>query len=181
MAQEDITRSVKDVGGKFNFGDIVPGVSAFTKIASSVYGGIMAKRAAEETKQKLDKMKRENDNEDRRVSYRDPSQSIIAQYALRRTFDAIRDRNRQAAGTAAVMGGTPGVAVEKAANAEQGAETAARVAASEAARQDQLRQQHVARKQQLEQEEYNLIQQKRQNIANAVQNGLGIAGSMAQG
>ena len=56
-------------------------LSAFAKIASSVYGGIQAKRAAEEGQQKLDKMKRENDNEDRRVSYRDPSQSIIAQYA----------------------------------------------------------------------------------------------------
>lgn len=157
-------------------------LSSFSKIASLVYGGIQEKRAAEEGQQKLDKMERENDNEDRRVSYRDPSQSIFAQYALRRTFDAIRDRNRQAAGTAAVMGATPeSVAVEKAANAEQGAETAARVAASEAARQDQLHQQHVARKQQLEQEEYNLTQQKRQNVANAVQNGLGIAGSMAQG
>lgn len=157
-------------------------LSAFTKIASSVYGGIMAKRAAEEGQQKLDKMKRENDAEDRRVSYRDPSQSIVAQYALRRTFDAIRDRNRQAAGTAAVMGATPeSVAVEKSANAEQGAETAARVAASEAARQDQLHQQHLTRKQQLEQEEYNLTQQKRQNIANAVQNGLNVAGGIAQG
>ena len=154
-------------------------LSAFAKIASSVYGGIQGAIANKEARDKIAAMKRENDNEDRRVSYRDPSQSIIAQYALRRT---IRDRNRQAAGTAAVMGATPeSVAVEKAANAEQGAETAARVAASEAARQDQLHQQHVARKQQLEQEEYNLTQQKRQNVANAVQNGLGIAGSMAQG
>lgn len=157
-------------------------ISAFTKIASSVYGGIQGAKANREARDKIAAMKRENDNEDRRVSYRDPSQSIVAQYALRRTFDAIRDRNRQAAGTAAVMGGTPeSVAVEKAANAEQGADTAARVAASEAARQDQLHQQHVARKQQLEQEEYNLIRQKRQNIANAVQNGLGIAGGIAQG
>ena len=157
-------------------------LSAFAKIASSVYGGIQAKRAAEEARDKIAAMKRENDNEDRRVSYRDPSQSIIAQYALRRTFDAIRDRNRQAAGTAAVMGGTPeSVAAEKAANAEQGAETVARVAASEAARQDQLHQQHLTRKQQLEQEEYNLTQQKRQNIANAVQNGLNVAGGIAQG
>ena len=36
-------------------------LSAFAKIASSVYGGIQAKRAAEEGQQKLDKMKREND------------------------------------------------------------------------------------------------------------------------
>lgn len=157
-------------------------LSAFAKIASSVYGGIMAKRAAEEGQQKLDKMKRENDAEDRRVSYRDPSQSIIAQYALRKTFDNIRRRNEQAAGTAAVMGQSPAtVAAEQAANAEQGAETAARVAASEAARQDQLHQQHLTRKQQLEQEEYNLTQQKRQNIANAVQNGLNVAGGIAQG
>lgn len=157
-------------------------ISAFTKIASAVYGGIQGAIANKEARDKIAAMKRENDNADRRESYRDPSQSIVAQYALRRTFDAIRDRNRQAAGTAAVMGGTPeSVAVEKAANAEQGAETAARVAASEAARQDQLHQQHVARKQQLEQEEYNLIQQKRQNVANAVQNGLGVAGGIAQG
>ena len=157
-------------------------LSAFAKIGSAVYGGIQGARANREARDKIAAMKRENDNEDRRESYRDPSQSIVAQYALRRTFDAIRDRNRQVAGTAAVMGATPeSVAVETAANAEQGAETAARVAASEAARQDQLHQQHVARKQQLEQEEYNLIQQKRQNIANAVQNGLGVAGGIAQG
>ena len=155
-------------------------LSAFAKIASSVYGGIMAKRAAEEGQQKLDKMKRENDAEDQRVSYRDPSQSIIAQYALRRTFDNIRRRNEQAAGTDAVMN-THQLRDVQAANAEQGAETAARVAASEAARQDQLHQQHLTRKQQLEQEEYNLTQQKRQNIANAVQNGLNVAGGIAQG
>ena len=152
-------------------------LSAFAKIASSVYGGIMAKRAAEEGQQKLDKMKRENDAEDQRVSYRDPSQSIIAQYALRRTFDNIRRRNEQAAGTDAVMN-THQLRDVQAANAEQGAETAARVAASEAARQDQLHQQHLTRKHQLEQEEYNLTQQKRQNIANAVQNGLNVAGGM---
>lgn len=153
--------------------------SAFTKIASAVYGGIQGAKAADEARENINRRKRENDAEDRRVSYRDPSQSIIAQYALRRTFDNIRRRNEQAAGTAAVMGHSPAtVATEKAANAAEGAETAARVAASEAARQDQLHQQHLARKQQLEQEEYNAIQQKRQSVSNAVQNALGTAGSM---
>ncbi len=180
MAQEDITRSVKDKG-IFNFADAIPVVSGFSKIAASIYGDIMGKRNTEQQLDILNKEESDNNNERRRVVYRDPSQSIFSQYALRRTFDAIRDRNRQAAGTAAVMGATPeSVAVEKAANAEQGAETAARVAASEAARQEQLDQQFLQRDHELKRQKFNLKQGQGQYIANAVQNAIDTTGRMSQ-
>ena len=180
MAQEDITRSVKDTGGKFNFADAIPYFSTFGKLASSVVGGILGKRNTQEQVDMLDKEIGENNNERRRVGYRHPSQSMIAQYALRRTFDSIRDRNRQASGTAAVMGDSTGGAIEKGDNLAALSDVAARVTASEAARQDQLNQQFEQRDRELKRQKINLKQGQGQYIANAVQNAFKTTGDMSQ-
>lgn len=69
----------------------------------------------------------------------DITQRADAQQLLNYTADQIRKRNKQAAGTAAVMGGTEeSVAAEKAANASAMAETASKIAAAGASRKDNI-------------------------------------------
>lgn len=69
----------------------------------------------------------------------DITQRADAQQLLNYTAEQIKKRNNQAAGTAAVMGGTEeSVAAEKAANASAMAETASKIAAEGANRRDNI-------------------------------------------
>ncbi len=69
----------------------------------------------------------------------DITQRADAQQLLNYTAEQIKKRNKQAAGTAAVMGGTEeSVAAEKAANASAMAETASKIAAEGANRRDNI-------------------------------------------
>ena len=67
------------------------------------------------------------------------TQRADAQQLLNYTSEQIKKRNKQAAGTAAVMGGTEeSLAAEKAANASAMAETASKIAAEGANRRDNI-------------------------------------------
>ena len=157
------------------------GLSAFAKIASAVYGGVKGAQATEAAGRYLGKLLNNTRAEGRRVGSMDPSQSLYAQYHINDNWRRIKDRNEQAAGTAAVMGLSPAqVAAVAKENAAGGADVAARVAASEAALQEQRVEQNRNRQQRLEELEYANLNDKRQQIGNAVQNGLNTAGGMSQ-
>lgn len=69
----------------------------------------------------------------------DTTQRADAQQLLNYTAEQIKKRNKQAAGTAAVMGGTEeSVAAEKAANASAMAETVSKIAAAGESRRDHI-------------------------------------------
>lgn len=69
----------------------------------------------------------------------DITQRADAQELLRYTADQIKQRNKSAAGTQAVMGGTEeSVAAEKAANGRAMAEAASKIAAAGASRKDNI-------------------------------------------
>jgi len=86
---------------------------------------------------------------DRRYN-EDATQRADAQRMLALTEQAIRNRNRAAAGTAAVMGGTnESVAAERAANAQAYSDTASQIAAAGAARKDKIEEQYQERKNEL--------------------------------
>jgi hypothetical protein len=71
--------------------------------------------------------------------YEDTTQRADAQELLRYTADQIKQRNKSAAGTQAVMGGTEeSVAAEKAANGRAMAEAASKIAAAGASRKDNI-------------------------------------------
>ena len=145
--------------------------------ASSLYGAYKSSEAAKEANRKVAEMQRENQNwYDRRYN-EDPLQRASAQRVLTRTQEMLRDRNKAAAGRAAVMGGTEeSVAAEKARNNEALAEAASRIAAQGDAQKDAIEQQYRATKQGLTQQQIGIEQQRANNIAQAAA-GVGKAAS----
>lgn len=147
------------------------------KIGGSIFGGYKASQAMKQLQKNLEKQQRENqDWYDRRYN-EDATQRADAQRMLTMTMDAIRDRNRDAAGTQAVMGGTEeSVAATKAANASALADTAAQIAVAGANRKDAVENQYLTRKENLNKQINNLQKEKANNIINAV-NGVSSAAS----
>ena len=147
------------------------------KIGGSIFGGLKASQAMKQVQKNLEKQQRENqDWYDRRYN-EDATQRADAQRMLTMTMDAIRDRNRAAAGTQAVMGGTEeSVAATKATNANALADTAAQIAVAGANRKDNIESQYITRKGAINDKLNNLQQQKANNIISAV-NGVSSAAS----
>lgn len=158
-------------------GNIISGAAgAAMKIGGAIAGGRAASRAAKRAKGIVEgQMKENNDWFDRRYN-EDATQRADAQRLLTMTQESIRNRNRQAAGTAAVMGGTnEAVAAEKAANNQALADTMSQINAAAADRKDQIEGQYRARNAGLNQQLVNIEQNRAQNIA-AAASGVGAAG-----
>lgn len=87
--------------------------------AGSIFGGIKASKAMRRAKKNIEAQKQANQNwYDRRYN-EDATQRADAQRILAKTEESIRNRNKQAAGAQAVMGGTDeSTAAAKAANAD---------------------------------------------------------------
>lgn len=157
-------------------------VGAGLSAVGSIFGGISASKAMKKVKNNLENQKRENqDWYDRRYN-EDATQRADAQRILSKTEESIRNRNRQAAGSAAVMGGTEeSVAAAKAANNAALADAAATIAANADARKDQIEAQYQQKKAQVDDALNNLEMKKAQAISSAVQGvaqaGAGIAGA----
>lgn len=92
-------------------------VGAGLSAVGSIFGGISASKAMKKVKKNLQAQKQANqDWYDRRYN-EDATQRADAQRILTKTEESIRNRNQQAAGAQAVMGGTEeSVAAAKAAN-----------------------------------------------------------------
>lgn len=128
------------------------------KIGSSIYGGIKAKKAAEKVKKNIEQSKAENkewadgqnrDNQnwfDRRYN-EDATQRADAQRMITKTTEALKQNNKAAAGSAAVMGGTDeSVAAAKAASMQALADTTSQIVAQGEARKDSIEGQYLSRK-----------------------------------
>lgn len=146
-------------------------------IGASIFGGISASKAMKKVKKNLEgQMKENQDWYDRRYN-EDATQRADAQRILTMTNDNIRQRNRAAAGTQAVMGGTEeSVAAAKAANNQALAEATSQIAVNGERRKDQIEGQYMQTKDALNEKLNNMEQAKAQNTAQAVQ-GVAQAGS----
>lgn len=146
-------------------------------IGASIFGGISASKAMKKVKRNLEGQMRENqDWYDRRYN-EDATQRADAQRILTITNDNIRQRNQQAAGAQAVMGGTDeSVAATKAANSQAIAEATSQIAVNGERRKDQIESQYMTTKANLNDKLNNLEQARAQNTAQAVQ-GVAQAGS----
>ena len=111
--------------------------------AGSIFGGISASKAMKNVKRNLEDRKRENqDWYDRRYN-EDATQRADAQRILTMTEESIKNRNRQAAGSQAVMGGTDeSTAAAKAANSQALADAAATIAVNAEQRKDNIESQY---------------------------------------
>jgi len=138
------------------------------KIGSSIFGGIKASKAMKKVKKNLNKQMEENRNwYDRRYN-EDSTERADAQAILTKTQDAIRERNRQAAGAQAVMGGTDeSLAQAREANNDALAQAATNIAVAGDARKDNIEQQYMENKSSLQSQLNNMEINKANTIMQA--------------
>lgn len=155
-------------------------IGAGMQAAGAIWGGISAAKSAKKVKENIEEEKRENqDWYDRRYN-EDATQRADAQRLITMTEESIKKRNKAAAGTAAVMGGsTESVAAEKAVNNETLAETTSKIAADASARKDAIEAAYQERDANLEQQLNQTEMQKQQAISQAVQGVTGAASGIA--
>lgn len=151
-------------------------------IGASIFGGISASKAMKKVKKNLQNQMKENQNwYDQRYN-EDATQRADAQAMITATQESIRQRNQQAAGSAAVMGGTEeSVAATKAANADALAQTASNITVNAEQRKDNIESQYQQTKASLNEQLNNLEQAKAQNTAQAAQGVASAAGNMMSG
>lgn len=136
----------------------------------SIFGGISASRAMKRAKRNVEAQRKKNqDWYDQRYN-EDATQRADAQRILTQTEESIKQRNRAAAGSAAVMGGTnESVAAAKAANNEALADAIAQIAANADARKDNIEATYLQNDNALA-EQLNAIEQgKAQAVSQAIQ------------
>lgn len=114
-------------------------VGAGLSAAGAIFGGISASKAMKKAKNNVEAQRKKNqDWYDRRYN-EDATQRADAQRILTLTEESIRQRNKAAAGSAAVMGGTDeSVAAAKAANNKALADATAQIVANADARKDNI-------------------------------------------
>lgn len=138
--------------------------------AGSIFGGISASKAMKRAKKNVEAQRQKNqDWYDRRYN-EDATQRADAQRILTQTEESIKQRNKQAAGSAAVMGGTDeSVAAAKAANNQALADATSQIAANAEARKDNIEATYMANDNAFVEQLNQLEQGKAQAIGQAVQ------------
>ena len=145
------------------------GVGAAGKMFGSIFGGIKAARAMRQNKKMLQGEQRENQSWYDKNYNADSTQRADAQAILTQTAEAIKNRNRQAAGAQAVMGGTEeSVAATKAANAQAMSDAASQIAIAGEQRKDAIENQYMQRKAGINEQLRALNKEKAQNISSAI-------------
>lgn len=158
-------------------------VGAATGLASSIYGGIASARAARKQarKQKNEIARQKEANKawyERRYN-EDATQRGDAQRLLTKTREAYEKRNREAAATQAVVGGSDeSVAATREANAKGLADTASQINAASEARKDSVEESYRNQDQQLAGQLSALEAQRSANIANATSQAIGAAAQL---
>lgn len=158
-------------------GSIVGGAM---NVGASIFGGIKNAKAMKEVQANLEQQKKDNQNwYDRRYN-EDSTQRADAQRLLTMTEESIKNRNKQAAGAAAVMGGTEeSVAAAKAANNQALTETMSQISAQADARKDAIEQQFQQNNTALQNQMNEMTMKKAANTAQAVQGVASAAGNIA--
>lgn len=149
-------------------------------VGASIFGGIKNAKAMKEVQANLEQQKKDNQNwYDRRYN-EDSTQRADAQRLLTMTEESIKNRNKQAAGAAAVMGGTEeSVAAAKAANNQALTETMSQISAQADARKDAIEQQFQQNNTALQNQMNEMTMKKAANTAQAVQGVASAAGNIA--
>lgn len=147
--------------------------------AGAIFGGISASKAMKKMKQGIEAQRKKNqDWYDRRYN-EDATQRADAQRILTQTEESIKQRNKAAAGSAAVMGGTDeSLAATKAANNEALADATSQIAANADARKEVIEATYLQNDNAFQQQLNDLEQQKSQAISGAVQGVANMAGSL---
>jgi len=159
-------------------GDIIGGAAG---VAGTIFGGISASKAMKRVKENLNsQIERNQDLFDRRYN-EDATQRADAQAILTKTEDAIKARNKAAAGSAAVMGGTEeSVAATKAANAQALADATSQIAVNAERRKDSIERRFQERDAQLQDAINEMETNKANEVTKASQGVASAAGDLAK-
>lgn len=155
-------------------------IGAGVSLAGTVAGGILSAKANKKARRKTEEERARNNDWYNRQYNENPLQRSDAQALLKRTEDAIKNRNRAAAGTQAVMGGTEASAqAVRDSNNELIDNTITNIAASNEARRQAAEATYQTRDSELGAQLRQLDYAKAQNTAaaaqGAIQAGAGIA------
>lgn len=147
--------------------------------AGSIFGGISASKAMKKMKHNVEAQRQKNqDWYDRRYN-EDSTQRADAQRILTQTEDAIKQRNKAAAGSAAVMGGTDeSVAAAKSANNQALADTTSQIAAQADSRKDNIEATYLSNDNAFAEQLNEIERGKAKAIAGAVQGVASMASSL---
>lgn len=145
-------------------------IGAGMQAAATIYGGIKNAKAYNDVIGSIKQQQQENqDWFDRRYN-EDATQRADAQALLTQTANSIKERNRQAAGAAAVMGGTDeSVAAAKAANNEALVDATSKIAAAADQRKDSIESQYLSKNADLNSQINDMTLKKAQNTAATVE------------
>lgn len=154
-------------------------------LGASIYGNVMAANEARKAKGVIEQKAKDNQSWFDRRYNEDATQRADAQRLLSITEERIRNRNRQAAGTAAVMGATDeSVALAKEGGNRALADAAGNIVADASRRKDAIEAQYHAANGAVQDQLAGLHSQQAGSIANAAgqlaQVGVGIAGALDQ-
>lgn len=155
-------------------------IGAGVKAVGAIAGGIIQAKAMQKVEDSIKEQQSQNqDWYDRRYN-EDATQRADAQRLLTMTEKSIKERNKQAAATQAVMGGTEeSAAAAKAANNQALVDATSKIAADAGARKDQIEGQFMQKRDALTQQQNDITMQKAQATAQAVQGAADAAGSIA--
>ena len=136
----------------------------------AIFGGIKASQAMKAAKSNVEQQRQKNEDWYNRRYNEDATQRADAQRILTQTEESIKQRNRAAAGAAAVMGGS-GESVEaaKAANSKAIADATSQIAANADARKDSIEAAYLQNDNAFNEQLTNIEQAKANAIAGAVQ------------
>lgn len=150
------------------------------KAAGAILGGISASKAIKQARKNVEAQRQKNQNwYDQRYN-EDATQRADAQRILTQTEESIKQRNKQAAGIAAVMGGTDeSVAAAKAANNQALADATSQIVAAADARKDNIEATYMQNDNAFNEQINDFERQKAQAISGAVQGIADTAGSIA--
>ncbi len=147
--------------------------------AGAIFGGISASKAMKKAKRNVEAQRKKNqDWYDQRYN-EDATQRADAQRILTQTEESIKQRNRAAAGSAAVMGGTDeSVAAAKAANNQALADATSQIAANAEQRKDNIEATYMQNDNAFVEQLNQIEMGKAQAISGAVQGVANAAASM---
>lgn len=154
-------------------------IGAGVSAAGSIFGGISSRRQMKKARRALEQMQRDNDAWYNRRMNEDATQRADAQRLLTMTEEAIKDRNRAAAGRAAVMGATDeAAAAEREQNNKIMSDTMSNVAAQAASRKDAIEDRYLTNKGVYNQQRIQNYNTQAQQTAEAVKGLASAAGSV---
>jgi hypothetical protein len=152
-------------------------IGAGLGVASSIFGGISARKARRKQERMLAQQEQENQAWYDRKYNEDPTKRADTVRLLTQMQEQIKNRNKAAKGRQAVMGGTEdSTTAVKEANNKTLADTTSQIVAANEARKDAIESQYQSRK--------NAIQNKRmgleaENAADTANVAAGVAGTAA--